>query len=976
MWTAKSSSMLNYNDDEQSLLQFYRTNNLDLPVTSIPPLISATGVKDPQTLGNLNQDEQFDALNELLTSENLLCVYNPPAHDFQDPLNGQNVAQMLVKRGVVKSENDPLLQKFLVSSQEFHPQAYLSVVHEKTPIEQLVASLSGLDTSIRHQTSELKAVLDENFEDFLACKKSIDEILVSFRELKLKAQKDSEKSKVFNPAAKRNKIKLEAGETLLSELEESINNLNLSSSLMIRPIMDHNAKEEKIAKLVEFIQTNHFLFDLPNILIENLSLHDDDSFINSYQKFMKDKADIEEKQQRAISMAKQTGDNTTVRNLEQTHILQNTALNRVSTEVSKIAEEYRQRCLQDLLSTDHEVNAKGNGKLALDVKFIDLVDRLHRMSINEPNTAPISHFLRSQLKKIEDELSYEYEKFESRFTLMQSKLQEYVTSLSDQRTDGSYVNHIADKFDCVEEYFKASSTYTTLEIDSEREKIILDIFGNNENLDLSIINEAWLVLTNFISYVEEFFKGTVSTFVKNYVHYSNPKDDYNIDIDGELQDTFFQIASDIVGKIMSLFNCGGQTDQMKVTPSNYVSFLPYHTNSLSTVYYLGVISKSFGTLLTLLGEYTAQVGNSRKSFDTNKYIKGLRETSTVFDQRILEAICATWVNDCTQFFDLENWVKYNVFGDRNMKSVIYTKLMQIIYYYEIFVLENLAKMLIRKHELSNSDVRIVSPYPSKRILVSLEIQFMRSMNVLVDSSVKKFTAEKTSLSNGVAATYETEKSIYKILTMNNFTALGEFIFPKLIKKFDELFDNSLLKQSLKLFADLDKVKITILDDINEIEKNWIEGKIEKHFSSVEFSKIIRAVEVDPFVYDCLLHFVKLVHVLKPITDTTTFVAIIQQLQSHFLSKFLQCLRVISEKEKIIVLILANIKLDLDFFVEVFEASDTLRLDDFCLNLVQITLAQIQKVEDFFTDLPYTSQQIDQTLYRALEYSESEFTCFL
>mgnify|MGYP001171285609 FL=1 len=968
--------MLNYNDDELSLLQFYRTTSLDLPAADVPLNISQTAAQDPQVLEKLAPAEKFDALNELLSAENTLCVYKHPDHDFQDPLTGENVAETLIKKGKVTSDADPQLQRYLVSSQQFNPQAYLSVVHENTPIEQLVASLSGLDSSIRHQTSELKAVLDENFEDFLACKKSIDEILVAFRELKLKAQKDSEKSKVFNPAAKRNRYKLEASETLLSELEESINNLNLSSSLMIRPIMDHNAKEAKITKLVEFVLANSFLFDLPSKMIEYLSQHDDDRFITDYQKFLKEKESIEDKQQRELAKAKQLHDDSATRSLQQTYALQNTALSRVYSEVKKIAEEYRQRCLEDLLSTDHEVSTKNGRKMALEVKFIDLVDRLHRMSTGESNTAPISHFLRSQLMKIESELSYECDKFESRFSLMQVKLQEYITSLAEQRADGSYVNHISEKFESVEEYFRASSTYTTLEIDLEKERIILDIFGNNENLDLSIINETWLVLANFIRYIEEYFKGSVSRFVKNYVHYSKPGSEYNVDADGDLQEKFFQIAGDMVGKIMSIFDCGAQTDQMKVTPSNYVAFLPFHTNSLSTIYYLSAISKSFGSLLTLLGEYTVQVGNSTKSFDTNKYIKSLRETSSLFDQRILEAICATWVNDCSQFFDLENWSKYNVFGDRNMKSVIYTKLMQTIYYYEIYVLEKLAALLVRKSDAAGADVRIVSPYPSKRILVSLEIQFMRSMNVLVDSSVKRFTAEKSSSSNGVAGQYETEDCIYKILTMNNFTALGEFIFPKLIKKFDVLFENSLLKQSLKLFADLDKVKITILDDINEIEKNWIESRIERHFKSTESSKIVREMDVDPFVYDCLLHFVKLVHVLKPITDTSAFVAIIQQLQSHFLSRFLLCLRVVSEKERVIVLILASVKLDLDFFVEIFEASETLKLDDYCLNLVQVILAQIQKVESFFTDLPYTSQEIDQKLFEALEHSDSEFTCFL
>ena len=49
--------------------------------------------------------------------------------------------------------------------------------------------------------------------------------------------------------------------------------------------------------------------------------------------------------------------------------------------------------------------------------------------------------------------------------------------------------------------------------------------------------------------------------------------------------------------------------------------------------------------------------------------------------------------------------------------------------------------------------------------------------------------------------------------MNNFDKLSRIIYPELLLQFDKFFDKDLLKQNLKLFADIDKASLTIIDDI-------------------------------------------------------------------------------------------------------------------------------------------------------------------
>ena len=952
--------MLNYKDNDKTLLAFYRIDSLTSPL--------------PPDLASDNLDSPMEKLNALSTHLNAtLAFHDTPLsdHSYIDPLSGRNVVDMLVQEGVVDLVTDPRIDKFLVSSQLFNPDAFLATVHENTHIELLVTGLDGLGRAIRSHTSELKSMLSENYELFVASKRYLDGVLAEFKALKSAAQQQRLKSKVFDPAIRR---KIHASETLLSELEEFINSLNLLSNLMIRPIMEHNAKEAKVAALIDFVAANKALFCLPLRLVGCLEANNHDALIETYNRFLSDRSDLAREQQQAVSDATARGNTAELRSLERLHVLQNTALARVEDEVNKIATDYRRKAFKDLLSMDHEVSLQSSRSMALDVKFIDLVDKLHRLSLKKQDVNPIYEFLQLQLHKVDRELVHQHDKFEAKFAQMQRKLVDYITSLTEQRENGSYVKYIAEKFESVEQYFKALALTSSLAIDREKERTIVEIFHNSENLDLSIINETWLVLANFINGVVETFSSVLSKFVNNYVHYASPERGYNIN-HGLLRDQFFRVLDDIIAKLMKVFYAQSPADMNKVTPANYSSFLPHHTNSLSTMFYISEISAGFNKILTLAGKYTMQLCSSHGSFDTNKQVARLREVSVLFDERFLEAICATWVNDCLQLYDLEIWEKYEGFSEASQQhKTVYTKLMQVLFYYELAVLEIFRKLLIRPLDGCADSVRIVSNYPSKRVIVSLEIQFMRSINVLIDSSMKRFKVEKAVASENSLQDYRTEQSIYKILTMNNLSALSKIIFPQLLRKFDCLFSTNLLQQNLKLFADLDLVNITILNDINEIEKAWIEAQINEHFELVQRIPQ-RSLGVDPFVHKCLLHFVKLVHVLRPITDLQTFTLIIRQLQTHFLLKFLLCIRDASEKERVIAPILGNIKLDLDYFVKVFGALSTLSLDEYCANLVRIILSQISKIESIFSDLGYTSRNIEEKLKLALEQSRSEFTCF-
>lgn len=985
--------MLDYDDADETLLSFY-----DIP-TLEPTSIGDINVKfqqqfDHDEINTLSTDEQFNLLNEFVhTNAGIIdntTQYDYNGEDHNDPLTRKpkNVVKDLLDKGIISSIHDPNLNKFLISSQNFDSQQFLSVIHQDSSIDDLNVSLNFLQKSIENQTTELKSVIDENFIHFLSSKKAIDEVLVGLKNLKTNAQQERDRSKVFNP--QRNKGN--KNETLSSELEESINNLNMASSLMIRPVMEHKNKEIKLNKVVEFISKNKFLFDLPSNLIKYITTNNHDQFINDYNRFLKEKQTLIANQESRIKkLTTDSNPNTDLeqkRSIEVDQLISNSVLSKVFTEVDNIISEYRKKIYKELISMDHEVglsdattsSSKTSSSTAS--KFISLVDKSYQLDNQGFTTNPIYEFLMVQLDNLKRDLDYQNNKFDAKFTMMQRKLLDYIGSLADHREGGSYIRYINEKYNNIEDIFKTSSATMITPTNEDREKIIIETFESSDNLDLSIINETWLVFTNYINYLDELFLKNVSKFVNNYLHYANPKNNLNIDSNGKIRDSFIKLILDASQRLVKLFNNNENVDQRTSSPENFSHILPYHTNSLSTIFYLGDVSSKVNHWLTRIGEYTVIVGNSGKSVDTNKCVKLLREYSSVIDQQIVGAICAAWVNDCTQFYDLENWEKnieeefFN--GGESSIEPISTKAMKVLEYYETFVLNKLSQIIfdrkIKNENKSQESVRIIASYPSKRILVSVEFQFLRSLEVLNDSMMKKFNLEKQK-SLYIASTNpryvdvnnDTENELYKVLTMNNFDVLSRIVFPKLIYRYDQLYDKNLLKQKLSLYAAIDKTAMEILRDFEKKEKGWIQDRILKHFTKLSNKNSDSIVlKVDSFIYEILIHFVKLIHIVKPLTGIEIFVKILNNLQTFFLNTFLSELRVIKSNENFKEY--GNLKLDINFFIEVFEPSNSFRLNDYCMNLIEIIFKSLDE-NDHET---YSDRQFQQVLHQSLKDSENEF----
>ncbi|KAI5962908.1 SEC5 [Candida theae] len=949
----------------------------------------------------LSVEESFELVKSIFSSNEPRLDWRDSinGHDLEDPLKGRgsNIVADLVKKGIISSPDDPLVQDFLISSQTFKPYKYLTTIHKDTPLKVLDESLHFLDRNLQSYRSDLQAALDSDLTSALNVKAEMDGTLQEFKQSKTKLQEDKETSKYFNP--QRHRLKSSEGAAsgdISSELESSLNNLATTTTLMIKPIVESKVKQDRLSVLVDFIKSNAFLFDIPYKLTNSLKANDSHQFIDDYTQYDRERLHVlkrvDESFQSDVKKLKQSSnggsggggnilDEDALANLNKIRLQKLTLLAQVFEKIEAIASHFRDKTYQELSSLDHEASnnqssiSGAGSRNKDDQKFMSLVANLSKIegpSGEGPKSDPIAVFLNKQIEVLISDFEYQEKKFDTRYVLMQKKLIDYVASLRAERKQGSHLNYIAEKYEFYKNEIKLAKNK------EEKMLAIDEAFESGDALDVSLVNETWLVLVNFMSYMETIFIKLVGKFTNNYGSYYS----LNVDPDGSIRDQFFQAINEAVDLLVRLFqsesnsNDSKDVNNLESSPANYKQFVPLYSNSLSTIHQLSLIQAKVNRVLTSLGTAVTTIGNVSRFEDTNKQLKVLKSASSSINQNILEAVCSTWINDCSQFYDLENW---KIEDRYNTKDGSCTKLVNVIEYYQLYMISKISKIVFRKEKTSQEEsvVSIVASYPSKRILVSIEIQFMRTLNIIVDSLMKKYNIDRMSESTKKSSSVE----IFKILTVNNLDKLSRSTYQLLIFMFDQRFGKDLSKQKLKLFSDIDKASLTILDDILANEKEVIFSITSGFFSGIselqnDQSYEISFLTIDGFVFEVLMHFVNLVHKLKPLTSGDIFITIINELQYSFLKNIQDGLRNLIVSN---VYVLYNLKLDCNFLHSVFEASKSLRLNDSTFSLLQNLLENIS-IQIRESNAPHGDEQYSDTLFKEklkmyLKSSKAQFECF-
>ncbi|KAM0901101.1 hypothetical protein ACQ4PT_020200 [Festuca glaucescens] len=157
---------------------------------------------------------------------------------------------------------DPSMRdKVIYSSPNFDPKVFLSWVHKDTSAADLESGALTLKTDLKGRTQQKKQLVKENFDCFVSCKTTIDDI-----ESKLRQIEDDPEG---------------AGTTHLYSVTQKISGV---ANRAFQPLFERQAQAEKIRSVQGMLQRFRTLFNLPSAIRSNIKKGEYDLAVREYQK--------------------------------------------------------------------------------------------------------------------------------------------------------------------------------------------------------------------------------------------------------------------------------------------------------------------------------------------------------------------------------------------------------------------------------------------------------------------------------------------------------------------------------------------------------------------------------------------------------------------------------------------------------------------------------------------------------------------
>lgn len=154
-----------------------------------------------------------------------------------------------------------LREKLMYFSDKFDPKLFLSRIHRDTSGAELEAGGLALKNDLKGRTQQKKQLVKENFDCFVSCKTTIDDI-----ESKLKRiEEDPEGSGTIH-------------------LFNCIQEVSSQANLAFGPLFERQAQAEKIRSVQGMLQRFRTLFNLPSTIRGSISKGEYDLAVREYRK--------------------------------------------------------------------------------------------------------------------------------------------------------------------------------------------------------------------------------------------------------------------------------------------------------------------------------------------------------------------------------------------------------------------------------------------------------------------------------------------------------------------------------------------------------------------------------------------------------------------------------------------------------------------------------------------------------------------
>ncbi|XP_023748778.1 exocyst complex component SEC5A isoform X2 [Lactuca sativa] len=151
--------------------------------------------------------------------------------------------------------------KLMYYSESFDPKLFLCRVHQDTAAADLEAGALALKTDLKGRTQQRKQLVKENFDCFVSCKTTIDDIESKLRRI----EEDPEGCGT-------------------SHLYGSIQGVTSVANRAFAPLLERQAQAEKIRSVQGMLQRFRTLFNLPSAIRGNINKGEYDLAVREYRK--------------------------------------------------------------------------------------------------------------------------------------------------------------------------------------------------------------------------------------------------------------------------------------------------------------------------------------------------------------------------------------------------------------------------------------------------------------------------------------------------------------------------------------------------------------------------------------------------------------------------------------------------------------------------------------------------------------------
>ncbi|XVE55161.1 hypothetical protein DITRI_Ditri03aG0137700 [Diplodiscus trichospermus] len=157
--------------------------------------------------------------------------------------------------------NSGLREKLMYFSEKFDAKLFLSRIHQDTSAADLEGGALALKTDLKGRTQQRKQLVKDNFDCFVSCKTTIDDIESKLRRI----EEDPEGS----------------GTTHLFNCIQGVSSL---AGLAFEPLFERQAQAEKIRSVQGMLQRFRTLFNLPSTIRGSISKGEYDLAVREYKK--------------------------------------------------------------------------------------------------------------------------------------------------------------------------------------------------------------------------------------------------------------------------------------------------------------------------------------------------------------------------------------------------------------------------------------------------------------------------------------------------------------------------------------------------------------------------------------------------------------------------------------------------------------------------------------------------------------------